>query len=397
MTDLNNSTVTSITNNNSSSNELLAFIKHSFTSDEQQLFVDNFHIYLNFPDEAFIVDLDKVYEWLGYSKKFTATRKLIDCFEENIDYIVQNTVHSHTNGGSGLNKCTYLMTVDAFKEFCSTAGTDRGKQIRKYYIKLEKCLNHFLKYQLQIKDDQLQIKDEQLQIKDEQLQIKDEQLQIKDEQLQQLNSSDNKTVKDPLPPYEPLLREQSIYLGKQLSDLLRDLFKLGETADWDKRKKPYATGSSMGFEKVFEYKTNNSKVLETALKHCLHKFKFGNPKPTKGGNEWYNSSLEHLKIIILSIGTCLDTIASFNSTVSRDDVLKHILYNLILALYDNSDDIKTIIPDIIKHTSNDAFDYISKRQRARKHLSPHLDIPTISPTHPFRPLHQLFTDLGLEY
>jgi hypothetical protein len=35
----------------------------------------------------------------------------------------------------------YFLTADCFKAFCMMAGTEKGKQVRKYYLKIEKAWN----------------------------------------------------------------------------------------------------------------------------------------------------------------------------------------------------------------------------------------------------------------
>jgi hypothetical protein len=41
-------------------------------------------------------------------------------------------------GSGGHNEKRYLLTVDCFKAFCMMAGTDRGKEVRRYFLEVEK-------------------------------------------------------------------------------------------------------------------------------------------------------------------------------------------------------------------------------------------------------------------
>jgi hypothetical protein len=53
--------------------KLLNKIKETFTDNEQQLFVASFYCYLNCNQKTdFIIDLDKVWEWMGFNKKHNA-------------------------------------------------------------------------------------------------------------------------------------------------------------------------------------------------------------------------------------------------------------------------------------------------------------------------------------
>ncbi len=50
--------------------KLLEKIKETFLENEQQLFITNFYYYLNYDKtKDFIVDLDNVWKWLGFSQK----------------------------------------------------------------------------------------------------------------------------------------------------------------------------------------------------------------------------------------------------------------------------------------------------------------------------------------
>ena len=55
-----------------------------------------------------------------------------------------------------------MLTIDAFKLFCITVGTEREKQIHKYYIKLERTLQEVIKeecndFKLQLEQQQKQM------------------------------------------------------------------------------------------------------------------------------------------------------------------------------------------------------------------------------------------------
>lgn len=62
-------------------------LKIIFTEEEQKLYIVSFYSYLiydKFTD--FVVDLDDVWKWLGFSQKVNAKVSLIKNFKENIDY-----------------------------------------------------------------------------------------------------------------------------------------------------------------------------------------------------------------------------------------------------------------------------------------------------------------------
>ena len=80
--------------------KLLTKIKDNFTDFEQNLFLSSFYCYLNYhPVNDFIVNLDNVWKWLGFSVKIKAKTLLEKYFIEGKDYIkslydiAQQTIH----------------------------------------------------------------------------------------------------------------------------------------------------------------------------------------------------------------------------------------------------------------------------------------------------------------
>ena len=67
--------------------KLLSKIKNVFSDFEQQLFVTSFYCYLNYNQKTdFVIDLDNVWAWLGFSQKDAAKRLLEKCFVIDNDY-----------------------------------------------------------------------------------------------------------------------------------------------------------------------------------------------------------------------------------------------------------------------------------------------------------------------
>jgi phage anti-repressor protein len=130
-------------------NELMCLLRSSFTSDEEQMFVQHFQLYLAYgQDETkFIVDMDDVWKWMGFSQKVTAAKHLTKRFVVGIDFTVSKLMSTGKHGGH--NKELIMMNVDTFKQMCMVANTEKGKLTRKYYLKMEKV---FLEYQKKEKE-----------------------------------------------------------------------------------------------------------------------------------------------------------------------------------------------------------------------------------------------------
>ena len=95
--------------------------------------------------QEFCIDLEgeapdgrPVWEWMGYSRKDSATRSLSKLIE-GVDFLLHNSV-GQTAGRGGHNREAVLFSRDGFKQWGMLAGTDRGRQIRLYFIECEKRL-----------------------------------------------------------------------------------------------------------------------------------------------------------------------------------------------------------------------------------------------------------------
>lgn len=86
--------------------------------------------------EEFPVDFDNFWQWLGYSRKYHALQALKNCgFAETLDYytFADNSV----KGTRPAER--YFLTLDCAKQFAMMAGTEQGKQVRLYFLEVEKA------------------------------------------------------------------------------------------------------------------------------------------------------------------------------------------------------------------------------------------------------------------
>jgi hypothetical protein len=146
--------------------KLLTKIKAQFTDFEQQLFLSSFYSYLNYhPTNAFVIDLDNVWEWLGFNNKSNAKRLLEKQFVIDEHYkkslLRPEKQPTHTKGGQ--NKEIYMLNVKTFKSMCLKAGTKKADEIHEYFLKMEQLIQEViteesieLKNQLTIKDKQIE-------------------------------------------------------------------------------------------------------------------------------------------------------------------------------------------------------------------------------------------------
>lgn len=126
---------------NTYNNVLLNKIKEKFTDLEQQLFVSSFYCYLNnHQTNDFVIDLDNIWQWLGFSQKYHSKVSLEKHFKIDIDYkILHQQLREQVSHG-GHNKETIMLNIKTFKLFCIKAATKKASEIHEYFVKLEELL-----------------------------------------------------------------------------------------------------------------------------------------------------------------------------------------------------------------------------------------------------------------
>ena len=59
--------------NHEYNNRFVNKIKETFTEAQQKMFVSSLYCFLNYhPTNDFVIDLDNVWQWLGFQKKYNA-------------------------------------------------------------------------------------------------------------------------------------------------------------------------------------------------------------------------------------------------------------------------------------------------------------------------------------
>jgi hypothetical protein len=153
--------------------KLVEKVKNNFNNYEQQMFLASFYCYLNHDyKNDFIIDLDNIWNWLGFNSKFNSKRLLENHFTINKDYkclllqteeqkniaLHQGKAKEDTRGGH--NKEIIMLNISTFKKFCLKAGTKKADEIHDYFIKLEEILQEIMKEESdELKQQLLQLED----------------------------------------------------------------------------------------------------------------------------------------------------------------------------------------------------------------------------------------------
>ena len=128
--------------------KLIDKVQKTFNNYEQQMFLASFYCYLNHDNKNdFVIDLDNVWQWLGFGQKVKAKVLLEKHFILNKDYTLslslQGKQSSNTKGGH--NKEIIMLNIETFKKYCLKAGTKKADEIHDYFIKLEQILQEIIK------------------------------------------------------------------------------------------------------------------------------------------------------------------------------------------------------------------------------------------------------------
>ena len=127
--------------NGTYNNKLLCKIKEKFSESGQKLFVASFYCFLNYQNNDFVIDLDNIWRWIGFSQKARAKDLLVKNFVIDKDYTKRISIEGKQYGN---NKEIIMLNVKTFKLFCLKAGTTKADQIHEYYVNLEETLQEVI-------------------------------------------------------------------------------------------------------------------------------------------------------------------------------------------------------------------------------------------------------------
>jgi hypothetical protein len=234
---------------NTYNGKLLNNIQCNFTNFEQQLFVASFYCYINCNQKNdFVIDLDNIWKWLGFSQKAPAKYLLEKQFVVDIDYKFIALEHSKANKSmrGGHNKEIIMISVKTFKSLCLKAGTKKADEIHEYYIKMEEIIQHAV----QEESDELKI-----------------QLKQKDKLLETAERAARKAAEQATIDQFPR-NTQCVYIGTtgNVSKSGETLIKFGQTNDLQQRVYNHR-GTFADFTLITAYRVQNSTEIENLIRN----------------------------------------------------------------------------------------------------------------------------------
>ena len=257
---------------------MLTKIKNTFSEFEQQLFVSSFYCYLNYnPKTDFVIDLDDVWKWIGFSQKDKAKRLLEKNFTIGVDYKLLHTPlgkqnndeinsdinkqNKDTRGGHNIKKI--MLTVKTFKSLCLKASTTKADEIHDYYMKMEEILQEAVQQESAELKQQLQQTFVQLEQTSAQLADTVTQLHQTEAQTQQeKNKIREKTLLEQFPS-----NVQCVYYGRidNTSTIGEPLIKFGMSNSLNRRVGEHKANFT-NFCLMNAFKVSNHIQIENAIK-----------------------------------------------------------------------------------------------------------------------------------
>ena len=303
---------------------LLTKIQESFTGFEQQLFVSSFYCYLNYDKNMdFVVDLDNVWNWLGFASKFVSLRTLEKHFKIDVDYKNLDSSQEIVKSHGGHNKQIIMLTVRCFKSLCLKAQTKKASEIHEYYMKMEEVLH-------QIVEEETDELKQQLEQKNAVIQEKESMIQEKDSVIQSTKKEKQRAVEQAIIGQFPLNTE-CIYFGTidNTNAENEKLIKFGHTNDLSTRvmdhRKKY-----QNFVLVAAFRVQNKVEIENLIKtypkikrHVRNIEVGGKNKTEIIAYDSTNFTIERLKKHIADIiHSRTYSIDNFNRLMQRNEMLE---------------------------------------------------------------------------
>ena len=303
-------------------NNLLIKLKQHFSDEEQQLYITNLYMYMNYhATNDYLINLEDVYKMIGFANKGNAMKTIKSNFVENEDYKIALFHMEKRKNEGGFNKETVMLNTDTFKNLCMIVKTDKGKEIRKYYVKLENIYNEIIKEQ--IEESQSALEEQKLLLIN-----KDKELEENKEQFENLKKLKTKR-------WFNQESGDTVYAIK-----VDNIIKIGKTRNIKKRES-YYTDNQIG-DIFYIKRCYNCDLIEKVIHHILDKHREENNK------EWFNISDELAIYTIDIVCDFLDKFIGCSENLPLSNIKEYIntSYECI-----NEEDLDTFQED--KHENKD--------------------------------------------
>ena len=305
--------------------KLIDTLKTEFTETQQQWYVANLYIYMHYhPTNDYPINLENVYKMIGFANKGNAMKTIKNNFTKNEDYKVMlfrtEKQKNTTENRGGHNQETIMLNIDTFKSLCMLAKTEKGKEIRKYYVKLENIHHKILREEM-----------EHQKLLQESTQLELEKTQ---KQLQKISKLQIKRWYDS----EPGDVLYALVSNKEEGD---SLIKLGKSKNGADRETGYMT-HNQSCEMFYVRKCYDCNLAEKVLFHILDKHRVQNNR------EWFEISRELAIYTIDLVCNFLDNFINYSEELHHSKLLESLSESLQIAKNLSEDEKQNYNKDVIR-------------------------------------------------
>lgn len=281
---LNNDINVTLNNDILSIDNLIKYIQHNNLSIDINFLKDFYTIYdfTEYNNDDFIINIDIVTKWLKVNKS-DIKKILIKHFDEKFDYTIEKIKKKQINSRGATIYEKILITPNCMKELCMISQTTKAKEVRKYFIEMEKLIKKYFET-------------------------------IKEEMFQKLGILE----KNQKPRIN--INGGIIYILKALNSETT-LYKLGKTQNLKNRLNTYNSGNANDIEPLFILPVKDIDSVESCVKKACKKHQYRKYK------EVYQIDIDVLKELMEDCNDFVNKIAlkleskveknKFKSTISR--------------------------------------------------------------------------------
>ncbi len=291
--------------------ELLQRLHTALSSPDQRMFVQSFHMFLDKDEERdMCIDLDDACKFMGILKG-NAKKLLVKHFAAGAAFACN--IYKCTDSSLDRRE-RVLMTPDTFKELCMMAGTAKGREVRGYYIKMEKVMKAYFKDKMiahAAAESRMQLENQRMV---EERAAAEAAQQAAEARLAEELEKQKQRVYVPVPTHD------HVYVTKEASELHSDRHKVGKALDPKTRVSAFNTGSARSVQELHRRATHNAPIVEDVVAVVMKRYHYA--------REHYMCSVDHSISIIDVAATVIDTLASCYEHIGRRAMFRRVIDNL---------------------------------------------------------------------
>jgi len=268
----NNQTTLSLT----CQSKMIDLLNSEFTEEQSKWYIANLYLYLNYDSTTeYPINLENVYKMVGFANKGNAMKVIKNNFIVNEDY---KTVLFHREKNLNIKDLggrpteDVMLNIDCFKSLCMIAKTPQGKEIRKYYVKLENIYNKIIKEEIESQKQIQENTQKQLQEKEQVILDKEQVILDKEQVIEQLENKPNTYGFNSVSGYNYLIKDKD----------KNGHYKIGLAIDPESRVSNLNCASSTcSLEILMKFNTNDLELSEKVIHYTLKPFRIKNRR------EWF--------------------------------------------------------------------------------------------------------------